>query len=59
MPIGGLKEKSMAAYKNKIKKVIIPDENLSDLSEITEAVRGKVEFVPVKNLSEVFSIARI
>lgn len=59
MPIGGLKEKSMAAYKNKIKKVIIPDENLSDLSEITEAVRGKVEFVPVKNLSEVFSIALI
>lgn len=59
MPIGGLKEKSMAAYKNKIKKVIIPEENLSDLNEITETVRNSLEFVPVKNISEVFSLVLI
>lgn len=57
MPIGGLKEKSMAAYKNNIKTVIIPSENVSDLSEVAQVVRDNVEFIPVDSLSQVFSIA--
>ena len=57
MPIGGLKEKSMAAYKNNIKTVIIPSENVSDLSEIAQVVKDNVEFIPVDSLSQVFSIA--
>ncbi len=57
MPIGGLKEKSMAAYKNHIKTVIIPSENVCDLSEVAQVVKDNVEFIPVDNLSQVFSIA--
>ena len=56
MPIGGLREKSMAAYKNGIKKVIIPKENVSDLYEVHKTVKEHVEFVPVTTLNEVFSI---
>ncbi len=59
MPIGGLKEKSMAAYKNGINKVIIPSENVADLSEISDAVKEKLEFVPVHTVSEVFTTALI
>lgn len=59
MPIGGLKEKSMAAYKNGIHKVIIPSENVPDLTEISDSVKDKIEFVPVKTVSEVFSTALI
>lgn len=55
LPIGGLKEKSMAAYKNKIKTVIIPKENVSDLGEISQEVRDNVNFIPVSRLSEVFA----
>lgn len=57
LPIGGLKEKSMAAYKAGIKKVIIPDDNRSDLWEIDDIVKENVEFLPVSKLDEVFDIA--
>lgn len=59
LPIGGLKEKSMAAYKNKISTVIIPQGNVGDLCEISEEVRNNVKFIPVKKLSEVFKNALI
>ncbi len=57
MPIGGLKEKSMAAFKSGIRTVIIPEENESDLWEVDKAVKEAVEFIPVKTLDEVFSVA--
>lgn len=57
MPIGGLKEKSMAAYKTGIKTVIIPKDNESDLWEVDETVKENVEFIPVSRLDEVFEIA--
>ena len=59
MPIGGLKEKSMAAYKNKIKTVIIPKENERDLIEISREVKENVNFIPVTSLSQVFNNALI
>ena len=59
LPIGGLKEKSMAAYKSKIKTVIIPQENVSELCEVSEEVKSNVEFIPVSDVSEVFSRALI
>lgn len=59
MPIGGLKEKSMAAYKNGIKTVLIPKENEADIAEISDEVKSKLEFVPVSRISEVFSAALI
>ena len=57
MPIGGLKEKSMAAYKAGVRTVIIPEDNKPDLYDIDEAVKNSVEFIPVSRLDEVFDIA--
>ena len=59
MAIGGLKEKSMAAYKNGINKVIIPVDNAADIEEIDEAVKSNVEFITVSSLDEVFEAAVI
>lgn len=57
LPIGGLNEKSMAAYKNGIKTVIIPKENSRDLAEIDEDVKNNVTFIPVSDIKEVLKIA--
>jgi len=57
LPIGGLKEKSLAAMRQGVKDVIIPFRNVKDLEEIPEEFRKKLNFIPVKNLSEVLSVA--
>ena len=57
MPIGGLKEKSMAAYKAGVKTVIIPEDNKPDLYEIDDVVKGAINFISVSKLDEVFEIA--
>ncbi len=57
MPIGGLREKSMAAFKAGIHTVLIPEGNRADLEEVDDIVKEKVTFVPVRHLSEVLSIA--
>lgn len=59
LPIGGLKEKSMAAYIRGVKTVIIPKANVPDLDEVDDAVKANVEFIPVSNVDEVLSIALI
>lgn len=53
LAIGGLKEKSMAAYKHKISTVLIPKANEPDISEFDTAVKENVNFIPVENFSEV------
>ena len=55
--IGGLKEKSLAAMRAGIKKVLIPVDNTKDLADIPESVKNGVKFIPVENVSEVFNIA--
>lgn len=57
LPIGGLKEKSLAADRAGIYEIIIPEENKKDLEEIPAAVRDKLRFFPVKSVDEVFSLA--
>lgn len=57
LPIGGLKEKSMAAYKSGSKAVIIPQKNLPDLDEVDPVVRDSLTFVPVDNASAVLRAA--
>lgn len=59
LPIGGLKEKTMAAYKAGIKTVIIPNKNVPDLNEIDKTVRQSLDFVPVSDLKQVFDAALI
>ncbi len=57
LPIGGLKEKSMAAYKHGIHTVIIPKDNEPDLQDVDLAVKEKVNFVAVESIKDVLSIA--
>ncbi len=57
LPIGGLKEKTMAAYKNGITTVIIPHGNIPDLKEIDKTVYDGLKFVGVKTVNEVFRTA--
>lgn len=59
LPIGGLKEKSMAAYRAGIKTIIIPNDNAADIAEIDDAVKENINFIPVETLSEVFDTALI
>ena len=59
LPIGGLKEKTVAAYRSKIKNVIIPEENVPDLEEIDDIVKNNLNFIPVKNAEKVFENAII
>lgn len=57
LPIGGLKEKSLAAYRLGVRNVIIPDKNEKDLEEIPSNIRKEMKFVPVSDLREVLSAA--
>jgi ATP-dependent Lon protease len=57
LPVGGLKEKALAALRNKIKYVIIPDQNKKDLIDLPIYLRKKVSFLPVKHMDEVLKIA--
>lgn len=59
MPIGGLKEKAMAAHREHKKLVIIPIENKPDLYEIDDAVRAQLEFVPAKTITDVLDVALV
>lgn len=59
LPIGGLKEKTMAAYRSGIKKVIIPADNVSDLAEIDTVVKNALEFLPVEKIDQVLEAALI
>lgn len=57
LAIGGLKEKAMAAYKSGICNVIIPKDNVADISEIDESVKSHINFIPVSNIEEVIRLA--
>jgi ATP-dependent Lon protease len=53
LPIGGLKEKTLAALRARMETVILPYENMRELVEIPGYVKKKIKFVPVKNMDEV------
>jgi len=59
MPIGGLKEKLLAALRGGIKTVLIPEENTRDLPEIPDNVKAGLEIIPVKHVSEVLKLALV
>jgi ATP-dependent Lon protease len=59
LPIGGLKEKLLAALRGGIKKVLIPEENVKDLAEIPSSVKNGLEIVPVTRMEEVLAHALI
>nr|WP_040197861.1 endopeptidase La [Candidatus Soleaferrea massiliensis] len=57
LPIGGLKEKTMAAYRYGIKTVLIPMDNEPDLAEVDQVVKDKIEFIPVDTMDKVLGTA--
>ena len=57
LPIGGLKEKLLAAHRGNIKTVIIPEQNAKDLIEISDEIKGQLEIIPVKWIDQVIEIA--
>jgi ATP-dependent Lon protease len=57
--VGGLKEKAVAAHRNRVAHVIIPYENARDLDELPEEVRAAVSFHPVKTMDEVLALALV
>jgi ATP-dependent Lon protease len=59
LPIGGLKEKLLAALRGGIKTVLIPDENVKDLSEIPDTVKSGMEIIPVSRMDDVVKHALV
>jgi ATP-dependent Lon protease len=57
LPIGGLKEKLLAAHRAGIKKVLIPIENKKDLVEIPDVIKKNIKIIPVTNVDEVLKEA--
>jgi ATP-dependent Lon protease len=57
LPIGGLKEKVIAAYREGMKTIVLPKENERDIEDIPEVVRNKLEFIPVEHMDEVLKVA--
>jgi len=53
LPIGGIKQKALAAYRAGIKKVILPKRNVNDLEEVPPEIKSKIEFIPVERVGEV------
>ncbi len=59
LPIGGLREKSLAAHRVGISTILIPKNNLRDLDEIPDAVKNDIKFIPVENVSQVLKEALV
>ena len=57
LPIGGLKEKALAAFRLGIRNVLIPDRNKKDLEEIPDNIRNEMNFIPVSTVGEVLKVA--
>ena len=56
LPIGGLREKLLAASRARVKKVLIPKENIKDLEEVPDDIKDTLEIVPVKHMMDVYKI---
>ena len=59
LPIGGLREKSLAANRAGITKIVIPKANMRDMEDIPDAVKEHVKFVPVETMSQVLKEALV
>ena len=59
LPVGGLKEKTLAAIRSKIKTLIIPEQNRKDLAEIPRAIRRRLQIILVRDMDQVIDRALI
>ena len=59
LPIGGLKEKTLAALRANVKDIVIPEQNKKDLEDIPKYIRRKVNFIFVKNMDDILKVALV
>jgi ATP-dependent Lon protease len=59
LPIGGLKEKTLAAIRAKIKTILIPEQNRKDLEELPRSIRRRIQLIPVRDMDQVLEMALI
>ena len=59
LPIGGLKEKSLAAHRVGINTIVIPKKNVKDMDELPETVKKDITFIPVENVTQVLDAALV
>ncbi len=59
LPIGGLKEKSLAAHRVGINTIVIPKKNVKDMDELPETVKKDITFIPVENVTQVLDVALV
>ena len=59
LPIGGLKEKLLAAHRGNIKTVVIPEQNAKDLADVPEEIKNKLEIIPIQWIDKVIDIALV
>ena len=57
LPVGGIKEKSLAAYRSEVETIILPERNMTDLEDVPEYVRNKITFIPVSRITDVLKHA--
>ena len=57
LPVGGIKEKMLAAHRYGVKTVLLPERNMQDLTELPEKVRDDIQFIPVNHMDEVLKLA--
>lgn len=57
LPVGGIKEKTLAAYRYGVRTVLLPERNVQDLDELPENIRRQMHFIPVKHLDDVLELA--
>ena len=57
LPIGGLREKSIAAHRSGLKTILIPKDNINDVEDIPQEVKNTLEIIPVSNIDEVIKYA--
>ena len=57
LPVGGIKEKMLAAHRYGVKTILLPERNLQDLEELPKKVRDEMHFIPVAHMDEVLKLA--
>ncbi|MBQ9572481.1 MAG: endopeptidase La [Acidaminococcaceae bacterium] len=57
LPVGGIKEKMLAAHRYGVKTVLLPERNMQDLTELPEKIREEIHFIPVSHMDEVLKLA--
>jgi len=57
LPIGGLKEKVLAAHRAGIKRIVLPERNVADLEDVPAEVKGDLEFIPASKMEQVLDAA--